>query len=73
MSIKWGLLWYDEEGTLEEKVRRAMERYQEKFGVVPNACFVHPSEVDGAVTIDECRVVANPTVLKHHLWIGEGI
>ena len=76
MSIKWGLLWYDDtKDTLEVKVRRAAERYVEKYGVEPDACFVHPSELG---TVDEanlpsCKVVANPTVLEHHFWIGESV
>ena len=77
MSIKWGLLWYDEEGTLDEKVQRAIDRYSTKFGVMPNACFVHPSEFGegekAEADIDGCKVVANPTVLEHHFWIGESI
>ena len=73
MSIAWGLLWYDEDGSLDDKVRRALERYQEKYGSVPDTCFVHPSETDAVLMVDECKVIAHPTVLKHHLWIGEGI
>ena len=73
MSIAWGLLWYDAEGTPEEKVRRAAERYTEKFGAVPDTCFVHPSEIDGGLIVDDkYRVVSHSTVLKNHLWIGEG-
>ena len=74
MSIAWGLLWYDgdPERPLEEKVRRAAERYVEKFGTAPDTCFVHPSELNGSVMVDECKVIAHQSVLKNHLWIGEG-
>ena len=72
MSIAWGLLWYDAEGTLEEKVCRAAERYTEKHGAIPDTCFVHPSELNGSVEVDDCKVIAHQSVLKNHLWIGEG-
>lgn len=74
MIIQWGLLWYDGASwrTLEEKVGAARERYIEKYGSNPNVCFVHPSATnEDAVQVEGCRVVPNPTVLKHHFWIGE--
>jgi len=73
MSVmKWGLLWYEKDGTLEEKVGHAMARYVEKYDTEPNTCYVHPEEVEGdKVVLDGCRVLANPTVLRHHFWIGE--
>ena len=75
MSIKWGLLWYDDTvSTLEVKVRRAATRYVEKYGRKPNKCFVHP-EILGlepaGTNVDDCKVIASPTVLRHHFWIGE--
>jgi len=75
--MPWGLLWYDEvECALEDKVCRAAERYIEKFGRRPDTCFVHPEwEILGSITIGdgkyEYKVIASPTVLKNHFWIGE--
>ena len=72
MSMKWGLLWYDAEGTLAERVGRAKERYVEKHGTEPNICFVHMEFYTGdVITIDGCVVVANKTILKDNFWIGE--
>ena len=73
MAIEWGLLWLDSEGTLEERVRRAATRYKEKYGRTPDACFVPSDLLDEGVVIDNVHVAGNPTVLKDHLWIGEGI
>lgn len=72
-AMPWGLLWYDgnPERSLEDKVRRAAARYTEKHGAIPDTCFVHPSEVDGRVMVDECRVLGHQSVLKNHWWIGE--
>ena len=78
MSIMpWGLLWYDDTAEpLEEKVQRAARRYAEKYDRQPNTCFVHPEwRLAKAITVangkHEYKVIASPTVLRHHFWIGE--
>lgn len=70
--MKEGMLWYnDSEHSLAEKVALATVRYRKKHGVLPNACFVHPSALeDGAVEMGGVRVMAKPTVLLHHFWLG---
>jgi hypothetical protein len=47
-KMREGWLWFDNDQsrTVEEKVRRAAERYREKFGRVPNTCYVHPQAID---------------------------
>lgn len=78
-----GLLWYDADPrrSLADKVGRAAQRYQEKYGRWPNTCFVHPQAVEGEAQKLTCQangarlevqVVPAPTTLLHHLWIGEG-
>lgn len=63
-----GLLWYD---TADPKtaIVNAATRYRERFGVVPNACYVHPDtaapEAVGVVQIKPLK-----TILPHHYWIG---
>ena len=72
MSIMpWGLLWYDADDTLDDRVQRAIDRYVAKFACPPNTCFVHPADYGDGVTIDGIRVVSHPSVLRNHLWIGE--
>ena len=76
MSIMpWGLLWYDDTvSTLEVKVQKAANRYNEKHGRMPNTCFVHPEDLgDRVVKVKDCKVIASPTVLRHHFWIGEAV
>ena len=43
-----GLLWYDDDPKcdLADKVIRAAQRYEHKFGMAPNVCYVHPSVMD---------------------------
>ena len=74
--MPWGLLWYDAAKwrTLEEKVQQAAERYVEKYGRRPNTCFVHPEDLgDRVVKVKDCKVIASPTVLRYHFWIGEAV
>jgi hypothetical protein len=80
-----GLLWYDNdsERALEDKIGRAAQRYQEKYGRWPNTCYVHPQVMDGAAGQElrlafrrqnretMIRVVSAPNVLLHHFWVGE--
>jgi hypothetical protein len=68
-----GLLWFDAnpKRDLADKVARAADRYQVKFGRRPNLCYVHSSMLDnGTVEFNGVRLVPAHNVLKHHFWIG---
>lgn len=71
-----GMLWYDDAKRveLEEKVGRAMAYYQDKYGQVPNVCYVHPSLLapDGAARLLASGVLVKPskTVITDHFWMG---
>ena len=43
-KMKVGLLWYDDDAGrgLAAKVKRAAQRYREKYGRLPNTCYVNP-------------------------------
>jgi hypothetical protein len=43
--IKIGMLWYDNspKTTIMDKIDEARQYYEEKFGFIPNLCFVHPT------------------------------
>lgn len=72
--MKTGLLWYDDDPrrSLAQKVARAAARYRQKYGLVPNVCFVHPSALqsNGNTSAGPVSVTAKPSVLPHHFWIG---
>ena len=69
--MAWGLLWYDTEGTLEERAERGIKQYRLKYGLAPNACFVNGQEsVGDDLVVAGCRVILNPAILKNHFWIG---
>lgn len=70
-----GLLWYDDDPRLDlaEKVQKAVRRYRKKFGAAPDACYVHPSALNGNGKMKEVggvRVMVLPSVLRHHFWLG---
>jgi hypothetical protein len=74
--MKEGLLWYDDNPgyDLSEKIRRAVRRYKQKFGAVPNVCYVHPSALSDNVKmqrVGEVRVSSQSSVLQHHFWVGQ--
>ena len=80
-----GLLWYDADpkSHLEDKLTHAVARYRQKFGRLPDICFVHPQTVNGhgeegsklTCRLDRpratVRVVTATNILPHHFWLGE--
>jgi len=73
--MKTGLLWFDDapSRTLEDKVLRAAARYEQKYGRLPNLCFVHPKAFDGngkVKKVGEVEIRAGRSVLPDHFWIG---
>lgn len=75
-KMRVGWLWFDNDPgrTTEEKIRRAAERYREKFGQTPDTCYVHPQAI--AEKEQQCgavHVVAVRYVLPHHFWLGRVI
>ena len=68
-----GMLWFDNDPKMDliSKIKRAVDYYQKKYGIEPNACFVHPSMLsDPKIEAGAVRVCANHTVLPNHFWIG---
>ncbi len=73
MQVGW--MWFDDDtrASLEEKVRRAAQRYQQKFGHRPNTCCVNPSllpDGHGEVWCGPVRIIPLSNVLPHHFWLG---
>jgi hypothetical protein len=84
-----GMLWFDnDQGTsIPNKVKKAAQYYQKKYGVSPDLCYVHPKTVKGVngkkkranqgsqleqMTIGNIRVLKNKKILPDHFWIGVG-
>lgn len=70
--IEVGLLWQDNTvDDLPGSVKRAAARYQERFGIAPNAAYCNPEHLpSGEITVDGLPVHPLKSVLKGHLWVG---
>ena len=70
--IQEGLLWFDstKNRTLADKVRRAVQRYEQKHGHRPDVCCVHPYNQGDVTEVDGIKVLTAKTVLPFHFWLG---
>jgi len=77
-----GMLWYDDDTKrkLDEKVARAAQYYQTKYGVAPTVCYLHPSMLEDKTGVPQAgpsvagsvQLRSARTVLLNHFWIGLG-
>lgn len=84
-----GMLWFDNDkkASIPSKVEKAARYYQQKYGVNPDLCYVHPKTVKGekggkkrsrklggqdSLQIGKILVLKNEKVLPDHFWIGKG-
>lgn len=65
--------WFDDSGdSLESKLKRAAERYEQKYGSRPAECKVHPSMVEGERTIHGIKVQPARDILPNtFLLLGD--
>jgi hypothetical protein len=75
-GLKKGLLWDDAgDGDLASKVEAAAQRYEEKFGVKPDTCHVHPDmlpkQISTPAQVDLIKVLGDASILPNHLWVGK--
>jgi len=71
--MKVGWMWFDNDPnrTIEEKVRRAAEKYRAKFGRFPNTCYVNQAAIAESETkVGRVKVIGAPNILPHHFWLG---
>jgi hypothetical protein len=71
--MREGLLWFDnyEPRDLDQKIERAAEYYQSKYGERPTLCFVHPMMLmNGPAKVEGIEVRATNSVLPNHFWLG---
>lgn len=67
-----GMLWYDNDKkkTIEKKVQDAADYYAEKYGLVADVCFVHPSMIKENTQIGNIELQQNNHVTKNYFWVG---
>jgi len=71
--MKTGMLWFDNDPKtdLETKINKAARYYQNKYGQIPNLCFVHPSMLGKQnKTLQGLDIRTSSKVLPNHLWLG---
>ena len=72
-----GLLWFDSEPSRSTVVKAtaAAERFEEKYGVTPDVCYVSERALkDGEMSMPfregKLRLVPASNMLVNHFWIG---
>ena len=71
--MREGLLWFDDspQRELAEKVKQAAQRYQQKFGLAADVCYVNQVALTKEEwRVEQVRVLPLPTIRPHHFWIG---
>jgi hypothetical protein len=68
-----GMMWYDNDPKTNvlDKVNRAVEYYQTKYGRVPDVCLVNPTMIEKTrLQAGKILVRAVKTVRPNYFWIG---
>jgi hypothetical protein len=73
-----GMLWFDNDtqSDLDQKIQRAANYYQQKYGKQPDLCYVHPSMAlplqngNPGNKAGGIEVKTTKSVLPNHFWIG---
>lgn len=71
-----GMMWLDtSQTTIENKVQKAVEYYEKKYGRKPDLVLVHPSMLENrpgvrSMTIGDVTIRPYRPVLPGHIWIG---
>ena len=71
--IKTGMLWLDDNSRhpFSAKVERAIAYYKEKYGRYPNVCYIHPSCMPKALSLERpIDIRTAKDVLPHHFLLG---
>ena len=67
-----GMLWLDtnQKRTFDEKVMRAAEYYEEKYGRLPDLCLVNKNVLSDEKSVGQVKVQPAKSVLPGHFWLG---
>ena len=70
--MKVGMLWLDDDRnrSLDEKVNRAVDYYLEKYGRLPELCFVNKKMLAEEKRVGKVSVYPQAAILPHHFWLG---
>lgn len=67
-----GMLWLDADQvrSLDEKVNRAAEYYREKYGRLPDLCYVNNKMLAEEKNIGQLEIKPVKNVQVNHFWLG---
>jgi hypothetical protein len=66
-----GMLWFDDSPrTIDEKIKRAVDFYVEKYGRTPTLCMVNPATAKEDGLVAGVQVRPARSVLPHHFMVG---
>jgi hypothetical protein len=66
-----GMLWFDDSArSTDEKIKRAVAFYAEKYGRAPTLCMVHPTTAQAEGVVGGVQVRPARSVLPHHFLVG---
>jgi hypothetical protein len=67
-----GMLWLDADQLrpFDEKVKRAADYYENKYGRLPELCYVNTKMLAEDKTVDLIEVKPIKSVQQHHFWLG---
>jgi len=71
MTNKYGLLWFDNDNTIEfsKRLLRAAKYYKDKYNIDADTCYVHPSMIDKDQVISGISVKQDKTMLPNHFLL----
>jgi hypothetical protein len=72
-AMNTGMLWFDNDPRLDfmEKINRATEYYQKKYGQKPDLCFVNPAmKFDPSPKNAGIDVQTDHMIMPDHFWLG---
>ncbi|HSH04972.1 MAG TPA: hypothetical protein VLL52_20830 [Anaerolineae bacterium] len=70
--MKEGMLWLDADKgrQLTEKIERAVDYYENKYGHLPELCMVNGNSIEQAMAVGKVQVEPAKNILPHHFWLG---
>lgn len=70
--MKQGMLWYDSHSgkNFNDRLESAVNYFTQKYGKIPEQCFVNPEMISGANANDlPVKVITDEKILRNHIWV----
>lgn len=66
------MLWFDNTNSpLMEKVKRAAQYYEKKYGRKAALCYIHSSQFEPGTGVPGIRIEVSGKLLPNDFWLGE--